>query len=178
MMTNLSLLNVFLNDEKVGGITQLAQDQIMFQFDERYLNELNPPVLSQSFLDSLGQPIQQQRITRTKAPPFFSNLLPEGHMRTYLAEQAGVRSVRDFALLHLLGADLPGAIQIQVSEEQARFMPNSEAQTIHDDEEDASILKFSLAGVQLKFSALMNAPAGLTIPSHGRGGEWIVKLPS
>jgi serine/threonine-protein kinase HipA len=39
-------------------------------------------------------------------------------------------------------------------------------------------LRFSLAGVQLKFSALMNKHGGLTIPAAGVGGEWIVKLPS
>jgi len=39
-------------------------------------------------------------------------------------------------------------------------------------------LRFSLAGVQLKFSAVMNAQGGLTIPARGIGGHWIVKLPS
>jgi len=39
-------------------------------------------------------------------------------------------------------------------------------------------LRFSLAGVQLKFSAVMEATGGLTIPAGGMGGSWIVKLPS
>ena len=40
------------------------------------------------------------------------------------------------------------------------------------------MLRFSLAGVQLKFSAVMEASGGLTIPADGMGGSWIVKLPS
>lgn len=40
----------------------------------------------------------------------------------------------------------------------------------------SNILRFSLAGIQLKFSAVKNA--GLTIPAEGVGGSWIVKLPS
>ncbi|MGB7718397.1 MAG: HipA domain-containing protein [Bryobacteraceae bacterium] len=40
------------------------------------------------------------------------------------------------------------------------------------------MLRFSLAGVQLKFSAVMEASGGLAIPAHGVGGSWIVKLPS
>ena len=42
------------------------------------------------------------------------------------------------------------------------------------------MLRFSLAGAQLKFSALKNDPkrGGLTIPAEGVGGSWIVKLPS
>jgi serine/threonine-protein kinase HipA len=39
-------------------------------------------------------------------------------------------------------------------------------------------LRFSLAGVQLKFSAVAQASGGLTIPAGGAGGDWIVKLPS
>ena len=37
---------------------------------------------------------------------------------------------------------------------------------------------FHLAGVQLKFSAVMEASGGLTVPAGGMGGSWIVKLPS
>jgi len=32
-------------------------------------------------------------------PPFFSNLLPEGHLREYLAARAGVKPGREFFLL-------------------------------------------------------------------------------
>ena len=41
-------------------------------------------------------------------------------------------------------------------------------------------LRFSLAGVQLKFSAIkaQGKNGGLTIPVTGSGGDWIVKLPS
>jgi serine/threonine-protein kinase HipA len=39
-------------------------------------------------------------------------------------------------------------------------------------------MRFSLAGVQLKFSAVEKARGGLTIPVTGVGGSWIVKLPS
>jgi serine/threonine-protein kinase HipA len=43
-----------------------------------------------------------------------------------------------------------------------------------------NVLRFSLAGFQLKFSAVKNAGknSGLTIPAEGVGGSWIVKLPS
>ena len=39
-------------------------------------------------------------------------------------------------------------------------------------------MRFSLAGVQLKFSASHDARGGLTVPARGVGGSWIVKLPS
>jgi len=38
-------------------------------------------------------------------------------------------------------------------------------------------LRFSLAGVQMKFSAIREG-RGMTVPVQGRGGDWIVKLPA
>ncbi|SDN56309.1 hypothetical protein [Vreelandella arcis] len=35
-------------------------------------------------------------------------------------------------------------------------------------------LRFSLAGVQLKFSVVLVPSGGLTIPASGVGGSWIV----
>lgn len=46
------------------------------------------------------------------------------------------------------------------------------------DEQPAPPYRFSLAGIQLKFSALAATRGGLTIPAGGVGGDWIVKLPS
>jgi serine/threonine-protein kinase HipA len=43
---------------------------------------------------------------------------------------------------------------------------------------EGAAFRFSLAGVQLKFSAIMEAAGGLTIPACGVGGSWIVKLRS
>ena len=46
------------------------------------------------------------------------------------------------------------------------------------DSQEKNAWRFSLAGVQLKFSAIMDATGGLTIPVGGVNGRWIVKLPS
>lgn len=44
--------------------------------------------------------------------------------------------------------------------------------------EDDKVFPFSLAGVQLKFSTIAGEHGGLTIPTHGVGGDWIIKLPA
>ena len=114
--------------------------------------------------------------------PFFSNLLPEAHMRTYLAERAGVNPVHEFFLLRVLGIDLPGAITIKPTDGEA--LPpatHNDAQGEQDTQDDVrheNVLRFSLAGVQIKFSAINEARGGLTIPAKGVGGSWIVKLPA
>jgi serine/threonine-protein kinase HipA len=112
-----------------------------------------------------------------RVPPFFSNLLPEGALRAYLAEQAGVNAGREFFLLAELGEDLPGAVTVAPAEDHPEFQSPPHQDNARDEAQDGA-LHFSLAGVQLKFSAVMEAAGGLTIPAHGVGGWWIVKLPS
>jgi serine/threonine-protein kinase HipA len=114
-------------------------------------------------------------------PPFFSNLLPEGHLREYLAKVADVNAEREFFLLAVLGADLPGALVIVPLEGDAKGddAHHDDGDAGHDDDRPReSVLRFSLAGVQLKFSAVMESSGGLTVPADGMGGSWIVKFPS
>ena len=66
-----------------------------------------------------------------RVPVFFSNLLPEGHLRDYLAERADVNPEREFFLLAALGADLPGALVVAPLEGDE---PLSEARRDHDDD--------------------------------------------
>lgn len=116
----------------------------------------------------------------TRVPPFFANLLPEGPLRAYLARQAGVNEKREFVLLWALGRDLPGALTVRAADGTA-LPPDADSRADDlGDERRPDMLRFSLAGVQLKFPALMNAgkPGGLVIPAQGVGGSWIVKLPS
>jgi len=110
--------------------------------------------------------------------PFFSNLLPEGPMRTYLADRAGVNPEREFFLLWVLGQDLPGAVTIEPADgEEWPPVANDEIEGSKDDHRK-NAMRFSLAGIQLKFSAVNEASGGLTIPANGSGGSWVVKLPS
>ncbi len=129
-------------------------------------------MLSQSFLDDLERP----RVSHVRLPPFFSNLLPEGVLRDLIASQTGVKPEREFFLLARLGEDLPGAVIARPLEPVV--IDELEEPGISDQPlaEMADGLRFSLAGVQLKFSAL-RSDRGLTIPVHGTGGDHLVKLP-
>ncbi len=176
-MANISVLEVALYGEPIGTLTILPGDQMLFAFHQKYIDNLKRPTLSLSFKDHLGGLITEIRPTRTRAPPFFSNLLPEGALREYLAKKGGVNPNREFFLLWMLGRDLPGAITIAPPEGDA-WPPEKEGIVSPQRVSHETILRFSLAGVQLKFSAVMEAAGGLTIPAEGIGGSWIVKLPS
>ncbi len=162
------VLGVYLHDRLAGTLTRLAGDQYLFSFNQEYVDDPGRTTLSLGFKASSGGLATRVRPTRRRLPPFFANLLPEGHLRTYLAARADVHPEREFNLMAVLGADLSGAVVIRPmdSVEPAAQPPRPRA------------LRFSLAGTQLKFPAILEAPGGLTIPAQGIGGNWIVKLPS
>jgi serine/threonine-protein kinase HipA len=181
-MPDVSVLEVLLHGATIGTITRFADDRTFFAFNEAYIEDHQRPTLGLAFKDAHGQLITEQRPTRVKLLPWFSNLLPEGHMRTYLAQRAEVHPTREFFVLWVLGKDLPGAISIRPADGHAWPPVDDRAGNAgdddHDDRRHENALRFSLAGVQLKFSAVSEATGGLTIPAEGVGGSWIVKLPS
>ncbi|HEX3468289.1 MAG TPA: HipA domain-containing protein [Candidatus Elarobacter sp.] len=167
------MLDVYLGDLLVGTIGAVSPGVTRFVFDEEYARLEHPQTLSLSMLDDRGNPRAPGRSRFGRLPAFFSNALPEGRLRTYLAEAAGVDERNEEALLTVLGDDLPGAVIVRsTTEPAASFQVNAARNEEHP-------MRFSLAGVQLKFSALLDPDAkGLTIPVSGVGGDWIVKLPS
>ena len=164
-------LRVLLDDLQVGTLSQDRNDRCEFRLLESYKQAYPRPVLGQVFLDDLDQ-VQR---TRSKVPPWFSNLLPEGPLRDLVAERASVAPSRELYLLRHLGEDLPGAVRIVVDPTAGESEESGESEEESGREDDDS-WHFSLAGVQLKFSA-RRGERGLTIPVSGRGGDWIVKLP-
>ena len=176
-MADVRVLDVLLHGAPVGTLTHVPGDRTLFAFAEDYVADERRPVLGLSFKDRLGEPITDFGPTRTRLLPFFSNLLPEGRMRGYLAARAGVSEVREFFLLWALGSDLPGAVTVAPASGEA-WPPDVDDRDEPDRHGRGNALRFSLAGVQLKFSAVEAARGGLTIPVRGVGGSWIVKLPS
>ena len=178
-MAKVSVLEVLLYGEPIGTLTRIEGDRTLFAFNDDYIADRNRPVLGLAFKDRHGELISEFRSYQTRVMPFFSNLLPEDRLREYLAERAGVNPEREFFLLWALGNDLPGAITVQSA--HGEEWPPEAGESLDEGavrERDERALRFSLAGVQLKFSALESASGGLTIPAKGIGGSWIVKLPS
>lgn len=177
-MIDASALDILLNERRIGTLARLDGDRSIFTFDEAYLADEERPTLSLAYRDQYGAIINAPRAYQTQIEPFFSNLLPEGVLRDYLARRAGIKPVREYLLLMQLGEDLPGAVRA-VSVE-ARYLQPEDVNEEGSAAEAKRALRFSLAGVQLKFSALKTRGknGGLTIPVSGTGGDWIVKLPS
>ncbi len=179
-MADLPVLDVMLHGRSVGALIRLGDERTLFTFNEDYIHDPGRPTLGLRFKDTFGELITEFRSYRVRLMPFFSNLLPEGHLRKYLAERAGVHPDREFFLLWALGQDLPGAVRIGPADMPAWPPDDVVADTggMGGRGAEQGMLRFSLAGVQLKFSAVADSVYGLTIPARGVGGDWIVKLPS
>lgn len=178
-MAKVAVLEVLLYGEPIGTLTRVEGDRSLFAFDDDYIADRNRPVLGLGFKDKSDGLLTEFRPYQACLMPFFSNLLPEERLREYLAERAGVNPEREFFLLWVLGNDLPGAITVRPADGEE--WPPDAGKSLDEDaarEREEKALRFSLAGVQLKFSAVTTATGGLTIPAKGVGGSWIVKLPS
>src|SRR3989339_1390954 len=163
-------LNVLLYEEKVGSLHLLPGDKSVFVFEPSYIDQHHRNVLSLSFKSALGDLITETRVTRGRLPPYFSNLLPEGFLREYLAELAGVKPQREFFLLGVLGRDLPGAVRVVWEGREALSFDPEQKESRPAGQKT---MRFSLAGVQLKFSAIAKSSGGLTIKASGGDGSWI-----
>jgi len=91
-------------------------------------------------------------------------------------------SAGDVSLLSIVGEDLPGSVVVRPGTELAVAETRS---TVPFDEPVATLplneengLRFSLAGIQLKFSAVKNDQHRFTLPFRGMGGRWILKFAS
>jgi len=177
-LAKVNALGVFLEERRIGVINRLAGDRHIFAFEQDYIDDPNRPTLSLGYKGQAGGLVTAVRPVGRRLPPFFSNLLPEGHLRNYLAAKAGVKPEREFYLMAVLGGDVAGAVTIKRMDGGDPVEGREDEEPPAEDGEQKGALRFSLAGVQLKFSAVQEAAGGLTIPVHGIGGGWIVKLPS
>ena len=158
--------SVFLGDRSVG-VLGYHKGNTWFDY-----TDLSPdhPVLGQGF----ERDPRKRRSGSGSVPEWFANLLPEvgSGLRQLVATELGKRRLHDFALLCHLGDDLSGAV---------RVLPDVPLDDLPDHETESECahehaLRFSLAGVQPKFSMRYEGKA-LVLPATGSGGDWIVKLP-
>jgi len=162
---------VLLHNEPVAHLRVREDGSSALRFLDSYVQATPRPVLSQKFEDW-----NLSKIRRFKSlPPFFQHLLPEGALREYILRAEHLAD-SDVELLRRLGRDLPGAVALVPEDTVDDDVPG---QIVDEPPVPPAApmerLRFSLAGVQLKFSAERKGRA--TVPARGRSGRWIVKLP-
>jgi serine/threonine-protein kinase HipA len=170
MMARAAIVRLY--DLDVGLLREDEHGFIEFRVDPAFVELPARPVLGQWFED---HPRGVQRGARPQElPPFFANLIPEGDLGVLLRERLHVEYGDDLGLLLAVGGDLPGAVTVvPASDERCAGVYVLDPEV--EDEPTNQRLRFSLAGVQLKFSMVRTADR-FAFPGRDTRGDWIAKL--
>jgi serine/threonine-protein kinase HipA len=190
MSTNndVNFLGLSLHGVLVGHLAGFRNGKNSLIFSEEFQHDSNRPTFS--LITHPSFPKSQTLISKIwennhRLHPSLSNLLPEGALRELIVQALKVHVDNDFQILSYLGEDLPGALVATALYPDE--VPNhillklGEGKAVEFDENfyerKARENKFSLAGVQMKFS--MKAKDGrYNLSKEGALGDWIIKTPS
>ena len=198
MSTAIRYLRMFLHlpDRTRRAIGYLSQygDILRVSFDADYIDDPQRPALSLAYRGSdenatraILSSARDARLVSTTGrwPPYFANLLPEGHNRDRLARERGCTPDDEFELLAAAGHDLMGALEVEPVPlregipdvvrhwHTALGLDVLEPGFVETPVEDAA----SLPGVVTKFSAVQEGRR-YVVKRHGAAGDYILKLPS
>ncbi|WP_419908695.1 type II toxin-antitoxin system HipA family toxin [Candidatus Poriferisodalis sp.] len=164
--------HILLHGEAIGLLWQ-SQGTTTLELAQNYWDNPDRAVLGQRFEEREPSFLRQGS---GRLPVWFSNLLPEGRLRSVMADHYGFNERNEFRLLLELGVDLPGAISVDTEGAYFDNATTVDSSTTLDDEDDDG-LRFSISGVQLKLS-MMQEGIRLVMPPSGQRGGFIVKFAS
>jgi serine/threonine-protein kinase HipA len=180
---DINVLKLTLHDSLVGYLAGFQGGKNVLTFAEEFKKDAHRPTLSlitHPAFPRAEKLMAEPWVRNQRLHPALSNLLPEGSLRTLIAQGLKTHIDNEFQILSYLGADLPGALVAEPME------PEDVPEIVLNTHGKARAIKFvkvsqenkfSLAGVQMKFS--MKEKDGRYNLSKGDVlGDWIVKTPS
>ncbi len=174
-------LKLSLHGQSVGVLAHFSGGKNILSFDPAYVR-LAPkrgPLMTLTQLripDLLDKPM----IRSHRLDPLLSNLLPEGALRAWMANTLKVDIDNEFPLIAWTGENLPGAIIASALAPGEipdwSLSPRDRVEPVQIPV-NAAANKFSLAGVQMKFSSI-RTDGRYNINQQEGGEQWIIKTPS
>jgi serine/threonine-protein kinase HipA len=187
-----AVLGVFILDQdqrpvRAGTLTRDADGGVSFVVSEDYLRDPGRPILSLGWFDTRSDENSRKRLANRRdkialrggLPPWFAGLLPEGALRDLVLTEMGPGDHDQFDVMTRLGGDLPGAVIVSPETEDLQSAGPLRLAKVRGltTAEPKGMVKFSLAGVQLKLTGDLSGDH-LTLPGHGESGRCIIKLPA
>jgi serine/threonine-protein kinase HipA len=179
----INVLRLTLHGRLVGYLAGFHNDRNVLRFADEFKSDEARPTFS--LITHPGFPRSEKLMAEPwsryqKLHPTLSNLLPEGALRELVAQGLKVHIDNEFYILSYLGEDLPGALVAEPMEPEevpaSVLSAHGKARAIKF-EKVTRENKFSLAGIQMKFS--MKQQDGRYNLSKGDTlGDWIIKTPS
>ncbi len=179
----ITVLKLTLHDRLIGYLAGFQNGRNVLSFADEFKGDNGRPTFSLIThwnFPNATKVLSDPWVTNQRLHPVLSNLLPEGALRELIAKALKVHMNNEFQLLSYLGEDLPGAlVGMAIEPEEVPdyvLTTHGKAKAVKFKGSNKQN-KFSLAGVQMKFS--MKEKDGRYNLSKGDDlGDWIIKTPS
>jgi len=179
----INVLKLTLHGKLVGYLAGFQNGRNVLSFADEFKNELLRPTFSLITHPNFPRSeelMSQPWAKKQRLHPVLSNLLPEGVLRELIAQGLKTHIDNEFQIFSYLGQDLPGALVATPMEPQdvpeSVLSIHGKAKAIKSKGNNQEN-KFSLAGVQMKFS-MKEKDGRYNLTKNGELGDWIVKTPS
>ena len=182
------VLRLTLHGRLVGYLAGFNNGRNVLSFADEFKADANRPTLgliTHPAFPHSDKLMAEPWARNQRLHPTLSNLLPEGALRELIAQGLKVHIDNEFHILSYLGEDLPGALIAEPME--PNDVPDnvlSAYGTVKVVKIDKLLIdkqgrgdKFSLAGVQMKFS-MKEKDGRYNLSIGDELGDWIVKTPS
>ncbi|KFZ31135.1 phosphatidylinositol kinase [Pseudidiomarina salinarum] len=175
-------LGLTLHGVHIAVLAHFAGNKNILTFNPDYLSGQVAQDLPVVTMRQLLQPdyLNHPFIHSQQLPPLLSNLLPEGSLREWMSSELKVNSINEFPMFAWAGRNLPGAIIAEPLPPDEipdwSLSPRDKVSPIAMPV-NVPARKFSLAGVQMKFSSVRQG-ARFSISESSDGESWIIKTPS
>jgi serine/threonine-protein kinase HipA len=182
-INEVSVLKLTLHGRLIGYLAGFQNGRNVLSFTDEFRADSSRPTFSlithPSFPKSeklMSQPwVKNQRLH-----PVLSNLLPEGALRDLISQGLKTHIDNEFQIFSYLGQDLPGALVATPMEPaevpESVLTTHGKAKAVKHKVSDREN-RFSLAGVQMKFS-MKEKDGRYNLTKNGELGDWIIKTPS
>lgn len=180
---SVEVLHLSLHGVSVGYLAGYQNGRNVLIFDPAYQHDANRPTLT---LTGLSEHQASARLysnfwsRQQRLHPVLSNLLPEGSLREWMAQDLKIHPDNEFPLFSELSNDLPGALvaaPVGRADIPDWVLDHHTSIEALPRERKAGQVRFSLAGAQMKFS-MFTVDTHFRLSQNDQLGTWIIKTPS
>ncbi len=179
----INVLKLTLHNKLVGYLAGFNNGRNVLSFADEFKGNSSRPTFSlitHPDFPNVEKLLSKPWAKNQRLHPTLSNLLPEGALRELIAQGLKTHIDNEFQIFSYLGQDLPGALVATPMEPEnvpdSVLITHGKVRAVKFKMRDQEN-KFSLAGIQMKFS-MKEKDGRYNLSKGDELGDWIIKTPS